>query len=631
MNTTRILYCMKYMLWVLVLLSLIVQSACSGGGSSEENPKSDDPETQAVTVRFQAPSPILSASGINLDAVSPSVSINGHVVSGFQEDAGTWSRVKTELLSDSNNNFRVVWNELFSNKELKLGEVVTVVHIKKSDTVVTLDQSEFVTDFDADSDGITNFLEREAASDPYVSDANSTETSLSVTASIPNVEYAGSVDLVASWNGKAISMVRQGQVYTGKLSAIIPGSGSFYVHIKSAGTIVYEYRVNEYKVNRGENNQVVNAEDFTPKPIKTNVKANIPSRDYGGNIKVKVSGVSGNSFEDMGGSGTSYSKSFNNVSTGNKKVKIEIRSKAENWLWATAQKSYKVKVGTNNISFSSGDFNFNIDSDGDGLHNIDDPNPSVPEVVSVDVTIPYTTNGAPSIDGNYTDLAWNSAVTRDSDSKILHINHLMIEKRTNPGSDLDDAFENDLRPQHTWAAMYDDQYLYLLVKVIDDYHDTCDSDNAWDDDDLNIYWDGDNSKGSSYDGINDFHILIPMFERVTNDGECNASYNKNGRRRQGNNSAPLPTGGDLIFATGLSDESTGDEIRYVNTYEVRINLEKARIIPGRPFGIDIHIDDDDDGGIRDQKWGWYHRSRRGSSNVDDTYKKPSVMATAVLE
>lgn len=73
--------------------------------------------------------------------------------------------------------------------------------------------------------------------------------------------------------------------------------------------------------------------------------------------------------------------------------------------------------------------------------------------------------------------------------------------------------EGSVAGEYQWAAMHDDTYLYLMVfgeqvgaELLSD------SGFFYDDDNLNIFIDGDNSKSSSYDGVNDYHILIPLLE-----------------------------------------------------------------------------------------------------------------------
>jgi hypothetical protein len=46
---------------------------------------------------------------------------------------------------------------------------------------------------------------------------------------------------------------------------------------------------------------------------------------------------------------------------------------------------------------------------------------------------------------------------------------------------------------------------------------------------------------------------------------------------------------------------------------------------GQRFGFDIHINDDDDGGDRDTKWGWY-----APTGNDSSWQNPSLFGQAIL-
>ncbi|MGB6153690.1 MAG: sugar-binding protein, partial [Pricia sp.] len=90
-----------------------------------------------------------------------------------------------------------------------------------------------------------------------------------------------------------------------------------------------------------------------------------------------------------------------------------------------------------------------------------------------------------------------------------------IIKKLNPGAISE---ENDLSA--TWTSLYDDDYLYVLVSVNDDDLRN-DSDSADNDDSIELYLDGDNSRDSIY-GTNDFIYSIGW-----NDGDALAELTKN--------------------------------------------------------------------------------------------------------
>ncbi|MEZ5475931.1 MAG: sugar-binding protein [Thiolinea sp.] len=58
-----------------------------------------------------------------------------------------------------------------------------------------------------------------------------------------------------------------------------------------------------------------------------------------------------------------------------------------------------------------------------------------------------------------------------------------------------------------WEGKWDKQYLYLTVRVYDEQivHDSID---PQDDDSIEFYIDADNSRGSTYDGVNDYRMTF---------------------------------------------------------------------------------------------------------------------------
>lgn len=619
----------------LSLFMMLLLTGCGGGGgnnnSTTTTPVVDDGDSRAIQLEIPLPTEVLNVGAVDMSKLKLSVVLNGTTLSDFSPDESRskWSKEDANLLTTNDNTIVATWSENgvtgSNGKSLILGESSYTRGIGADDESLLLPQTTLNRSFDEDADGYDNLKERGDGTNPFAKNTVSGDTTLSSRLTIPNIAYGPDLKVSASWGGKAIPLNNNGRVYTGTISQLTASTASFKAYIKSGSFLVAEYIDNNFTVNSGENTKAVSEPEFKLRPISVTSKAKIPTKDYRGSYVVRVKGLSGNSFTNMDGSSQDYNKSFSNVSLGSKTVEFEIRSKSnDDYLWATAKKTFQVKAGSNTVSVSASDFNFSIDSDGDGTNNIDDPDPHYVEVVisDIDVYIPYTYE-APTIDGDPYDYAWDYAIAYDRDDSRLWIDNLMIEKRSNPGIDNDDHMEDDGAPNHYWKAMYDDEYLYLLVYSVNDLHNQHDSQDAWDDDDLNIYWDGNNSKGSSYDGVDDFHVLIPFLS-------SNGDQNVNGRRLQGSESANLPSGNDLRFATKIHAIGGGDSYDYHDVYEVRIKLSKAKIEIGRPFGIDIHLDDDDDGGDRDQKWGWYHKSRNGS-DVDGTYKKPSLMGTAILE
>lgn len=194
------------------------------------------------------------------------------------------------------------------------------------------------------------------------------------------------------------------------------------------------------------------------------------------------------------------------------------------------------------------------------------------------------TDSAPIIDG-IVDPVWSDGVQYTTN------NHLVA------GSGM--LFQRDLWA--TWRALYDDTNLYILVEVRDESL-VNDGPNfyGYGDDMVQVMLDGDHSAGASYDGENDFELGFRW-----NDPSIIA----------GLNSAPVPPNAQFSLV------STGDG--YV--LEVLLPLTEIDVMPeyGYTVGFDIHVNDDDDGGLRDTKISWYGAQ-------DNAWLAPVNFGTAIL-
>ena len=158
-----------------------------------------------------------------------------------------------------------------------------------------------------------------------------------------------------------------------------------------------------------------------------------------------------------------------------------------------------------------------------------------------------------------------------------------------------------------WWALHDNENLYLRVLARNEGSSTGnnqlfrDSKDPRDDDSIDIFIDGDNSKGTSYDGINDFHITVP---RIDDGIQLFSGPNSTEGLKYNYQVAPLNND---------------------HYYEIVIDLASAGIVPGRPFGFEVQLNDDDNGGVVDARFGWFEKS--GSSIADSS---PSVFGTALL-
>ncbi len=153
-----------------------------------------------------------------------------------------------------------------------------------------------------------------------------------------------------------------------------------------------------------------------------------------------------------------------------------------------------------------------------------------------------------------------------------------------------------------WRALWTDNAFYMLVEVTDNtlHKDSPDS-QWWKDDSIEIFIDADNSKDGTYDGVNDFQYGL--------------RYND----------------GTVRIGTNSVNQSTGIEFSIVETgqgYRLEIKIPWSTLLGMTPsaddlIGLEVHINDDDDGGDRDAKVAWY-------GDHDDCWHDPSTFATVRL-
>jgi hypothetical protein len=230
---------------------------------------------------------------------------------------------------------------------------------------------------------------------------------------------------------------------------------------------------------------------------------------------------------------------------------------------------------------------------------------------------------APEIDGQITIInnriagAWAKAINNDINGTPLAIDNLMIDFNADHDDDL------ILR---RWAAMHDGDYLYILVVSDDTGLRFSDSERTWHDDSLELYIDGDNSKSPTYGDDDDIQVIIPL-QRL-NSASNNDSEDGRFIFGAGSNSASI----NIDFATGIGVGPDGLRVSRweQDVYEMRIAIDSAGIAVGRAFGLELQINDDDDGDERDGKWGWFHPSRT-DENTDFTHLNPSIMGTVILQ
>ena len=146
--------------------------------------------------------------------------------------------------------------------------------------------------------------------------------------------------------------------------------------------------------------------------------------------------------------------------------------------------------------------------------------------------------------------------------------------------------------------LWDGTYVYALAVVTDDTKKN-DSQNAYDDDAVEFYFDGNDTKATTYDA-NDFQYTFGW-----NDGTT---------------VGVIPS---TASTTGITYSAVSTSTGYV--VEARIPWANLQVTPAadKLIGIDFMINDDDDGGARDAKLSW-------NSATDNAYQDASLFGTGKL-
>ena len=205
----------------------------------------------------------------------------------------------------------------------------------------------------------------------------------------------------------------------------------------------------------------------------------------------------------------------------------------------------------------------------------------------------HYTSVAPQIDAVKDDI-WSEAANLASTSILSYDN--ILDWR-------------DCRLQY--RTMWDDANLYFWIEVYDDML-IRDGTGNHEDDGVELYIDGDNSKGTTYDGANDFQFAL----RYSGDDAIVSPVHLTGSSE----SNPADLSG-IQQAAALHDSAHGGMI-----IELAIPHSVTQIPPadGSLFGFELDYNDDDgDTGSRDTKL-------KTVSKGDDTWQNPSMMGTAML-
>jgi hypothetical protein len=162
----------------------------------------------------------------------------------------------------------------------------------------------------------------------------------------------------------------------------------------------------------------------------------------------------------------------------------------------------------------------------------------------------------------------------------------------------------------SWWALWDMEYLYVLVDVTDEaLIQDSDPSQGWLDDRVEIFIDGDNSKDDAPDGKNDYQYNFRW-----NHGKVETPVEWYFR------ATPHPSGSSLEGVEyGVATTDSG--------YLVEAKMPWSTMTGEAPYeeqliGINVMIDDDDDGGAEDTQFQWFTETT--------TPHVPSLWGTAVL-
>ena len=157
--------------------------------------------------------------------------------------------------------------------------------------------------------------------------------------------------------------------------------------------------------------------------------------------------------------------------------------------------------------------------------------------------------------------------------------------------------------QARWRALATDAHLYLLVEVNDQDIRLDSGNHWWEDDAVEIFLDGNNSKGSRYDGYDDIQLGFRVAD---------------GRLFYGGNSLQPVAGVNYRIKT----HNNGYRLELQLPWSaVRVNPQQSSAI-----GLDIAVDDDDsnNGSGRDAQYSAFARD-------DSGWRNPSVFGSVALQ
>lgn len=151
-----------------------------------------------------------------------------------------------------------------------------------------------------------------------------------------------------------------------------------------------------------------------------------------------------------------------------------------------------------------------------------------------------------------------------------------------------------------WEGKWDENYLYLAVRVYDESIKS-DSENPEDDDSIEFYIDADNSRQASYDGKNDYRMTFAW-----------------GRKQ-----VILDSKSPQTISPELTYELKTTADGYVLEAKIPWKMLGVNIGVKSRVGIEVQVNDDDDGGSREQKISWLARE-------DNAMNDPRLLGVVLI-
>lgn len=267
------------------------------------------------------------------------------------------------------------------------------------------------------------------------------------------------------------------------------------------------------------------------------------------------------------------------------------------------------------IDLFPNDYYESADADGDGIGDNADQDDNNDGIVDYregsQIIVPYVDNASIVIDGlwstsyenyDYYD-EWGKAADSDSYNNSLRLGNLLVDNTGRYG-------------EYSWSSnyfemMHDGEYLYVKITIGDEELENWfnDSVDMWEDDSVELYFDVGHDQLDAY-GDNDFQRLFRFRDDVA-DPTIDGFYSA--------------TGMETEHVTSYRHENDANAV-YQQLYEIRVKLSSIGLEPGDTFGLELSSNDDDDGGERDTKWGWW-----APIGTDEAWQRPSVFGKAKLQ